>query len=166
MDASERPSLGAVLALPAPNGPECAAKSAHQHIMCLWKLHNNRRRDLLQRYQCLQQLQCQRLYWGSQDEINKISSRNIHYLVEQMTHSARNHFVQWLLDVCDENQRQQIIERITSEHVDLVWILRHPYGLAFLSLFISNSFVIVQLIIIVLLNFSSQPQEFCLSRGH
>ena len=74
-----------------------------------------------------------------------------------MTHSARNHFVQWLLDICDENQCRQTIEGIISEPVDLVWILCHPYRLASLSLFISNSFVIVQLVIIVLLNFSSQP---------
>ncbi|KAE8036952.1 hypothetical protein FH972_009583 [Carpinus fangiana] len=109
----------------------------NQHVMCMWKLHNDSRWDLLQCYQCLQQRQCQQVYQGSQDDVNKIFSENIDHLVEKMTQYDGSRFVQWLLNLCDENHRQQIIDRITSEPVELVWISYHPYGLASLSLSLS-----------------------------
>jgi hypothetical protein len=83
-----------------------------------------------------------------------------------MTHSYGNYVVQMLLEVCDKAQRIQILQRITRKYEDLVKILCHMHGLASLSLFISNICVIVQLVVIVLLNFSSQPQGLGCYQGH
>lgn len=67
---------------------------------------------------------------GTQEDVKKIFLEIIVHIVELMTDPFGNYLVQKLLEVCDEDQRMQILCAITSRCGDLVRISCDMHGCA------------------------------------
>lgn len=72
---------------------------------------------------------------GTLEDIEKIFVEIIDHIVELMTDAFGNYLVQKLLEVCNENQKMQILHAITRKPGDLVRISCDMHGLILLSLF-------------------------------
>ncbi|XP_022147594.1 pumilio homolog 12-like isoform X2 [Momordica charantia] len=65
---------------------------------------------------------------GTQEDIEKIFNEIIDHVVELMTDAFGNYLVQKLLEVCNEDQRMQILHKITRNHGELVIISCDVHG--------------------------------------
>lgn len=73
---------------------------------------------------------------GTEEDIEKIFNEIIDHVVDLMVDAFGNYLVQKLLEVCNDNQRMQILRRITQNHGELVIISCDMHGYA---LFVSFS---------------------------
>ncbi|XP_004144136.3 pumilio homolog 12 isoform X2 [Cucumis sativus] len=65
---------------------------------------------------------------GTDEDIEKIFKEIIDRVVELMMDAFGNYLVQKLLEVCNDNQRMQILRRITQNHGELVMISCDMHG--------------------------------------
>ncbi|KAG6590075.1 Pumilio-like 12, partial [Cucurbita argyrosperma subsp. sororia] len=65
---------------------------------------------------------------GTDEDIEKIFDEIIDHVVDLMVDAFGNYLVQKLLEVCNENQRMQILHRITQNHGELVIISCDMHG--------------------------------------
>ncbi|KAE9591848.1 hypothetical protein Lal_00038801 [Lupinus albus] len=65
---------------------------------------------------------------GTPDDVQLIFNEIIHHVVELMINPFGNYLMQKLLDVCNEEQRMQIILMVTREIGQLVRISLNPHG--------------------------------------
>ncbi|XP_038878679.1 pumilio homolog 12-like isoform X2 [Benincasa hispida] len=65
---------------------------------------------------------------GTDEDIEKIFNEIIDHIVDLMVDAFGNYLVQKLLEVCNDNQRMQILRRITQNHGELVIISCDMHG--------------------------------------
>ena len=82
---------------------------------------------------------------GTLEDIEKIFVEIIDHIVELMTDPFGNYLVQKLLEVCNEDQRMQILQAITRKAGDLVRISCDMHGLIPHCLFLLFSYLFYSL---------------------